>query len=684
MSGEGLWYDLFISYAQSDDESGAISRLAETMRAVYSQRTGRELRIFFDRREIQTADVWEDRIREALRASTLLVAVVSPAYFRSDWCRREWDHFAAEERGLPDDRVSRRIFPVYFDGAPELSATGATIQRWIKAVQTRQRVDLSGFSHGDQQYNERLSHLMDDIVRALHELAKEQTNGIQDTDVEHHDMVTGYVNDSTRFVRLLAAASSVTIVGYTNEGLAAMLQAALSQKRKRVGNANAFWASLRIVFLDDRLLASVNDERVEYPDHSEQLRRRGLAAGFGKRSVEGFLARIPSSRWQLYESRWFPPFAGTLLEMPDGSRVVQLIMRRPQRRTPDHLYLEFDDPSDQYFAAAFEDIVHNSKEVHRVVLVGAPSDEGFQCTGARFRQNVLSDGSGEGGWLPTVLIVTWWNRNGRPEPLLQLRTESNSTRELDRLSHFAGYIYQDSDAPTESGSAERTVEFDLPEELLLKSARSRVQMETGSNPARDLRLVTTRPYLHADKEHLFFFIFELELPGHFQFPQRAQMCHLTVEELLAIRENQALRNAVRLCRPGRPIDAARPNLAALEIAALNLTLHDHADLGDDLLRQVGNQPHEFASTVEKIAALEEQTRRVQRSGGVEVQLKGLSGLQYREFFTMLLPLYSGIGIPNAADQLNLVRGDKTKREAMERLSVLYKDEDVMAYISIEL
>jgi hypothetical protein len=39
------------------------------------------------------------------------------------------------------------------------------------------------------------------------------------------------------------------------------------------------------------------------------------------------------------------------------------------------------------------------------------------------------------------------------------------------------------------------------------------------------------------------------------------------------------------------------------------------------------------------------------SNGREVQIAGLSGLQYREFFTMLLPLYEQFGVPGAAAQL---------------------------------
>jgi hypothetical protein len=63
---------------------------------------------------------------------------------------------------------------------------------------------------------------------------------------------------------------------------------------------------------------------------------------------------------------------------------------------------------------------------------------------------------------------------------------------------------------------------------------------------------------------------------------------------------------------------------------------------------------------------------------------GLSGLQYREFFTMLLPLYDDIGVPGAAELLKAVREDESKRRAMERLSALYQDEDLMSSIPIEI
>jgi hypothetical protein len=286
------------------------------------------------------------------------------------------------------------------------------------------------------------------------------------------------------------------------------------------------------------------------------------------------------------------------------------------------------------------------------------------------------------GWMPLVLVVTWSNRSGHPEPILQLRTEANSSRELERMSHLAGYVYLDPYPAPGTPSVAGTPEFELSRELTEFTAQRRVRMETGSAPPEEVSFVTTREYLHADKEHLFFFIYSLELPGHFQFPQRAHMCHLTVERLLAIRKNQALRNALQLCRPVDMLH--RPEAASLEIVALNLTLHDLPDVGGELLSVTNSPGAAFQNAVRRIEQLERESRQSQRSGGLEVELTGLSGLQYREFFTVLLPLYDKIGVPGAAEQLAAVRDDKEKRHTLDRLATLYHDEAIMTSIPVEL
>jgi hypothetical protein len=678
VSGNSERYDVFLSYARTDDMDGAVSRLSEAMSRVFEQQTGAELRIFFDMQDIQNSQIWKARINGALRASTVLVSVTSPAYFDSEWCRYEWDHFIAREREPQEDRGFYAIFPVCLDGRPDLPDAQPSVQRWIRDCMARQWTDIDGARYDTEQYAARVSRLTEHIVEAVRAHA-EGIGGFADPDIEHHTMVTDYVGDGARFVRLLAEAVNVTIVGLTNEALAATLQDALNRKRAH-SNDRAFWRSLRVVFLGNKLLEAINDERAEYPDRKDALRQRRLAAVWGKRSVSVLLRRTPSSRWALYESSFLPPFAGTLFEMPDGRRIVQLLIRRPQRGTADHLYLEFEDTTDQYFTAAFEDIVHNSVNDNKIVPIGDPRNGSFLCTGSRYRQNVVIDRSGATGWLPLILVITWRSRRGHAEPLLQLRNESNAARELNRLSHLSGYIYQD-DIEPRTGMPEQPTVFDAGHQALPRAARRRVEMEIGDDPPGDLQALASQRYLHSDKEHLFFFVFTLELPGWFQFPRQAEMHHFPVTELLAVRRNQVLRSAVRVCRATL---SRRVRVTAAEIVRLNLTLHGQAKLGDELLAWAGRGGSRSHNTVQKIRRLEKQTRQTMFSNGREVQIAGLSGLQYREFFTMLLPLYEQFGVPGAAELLRGVRHDEPKRRAMDQLSALYQDEDLMSSMPIEL
>ncbi len=68
----------------------------------------------------------------------------------------------------------------------------------------------------------------------------------------------------------------------------------------------------------------------------------------------------------------------------------------------------------------------------------------------------------------------------------------------------------------------------------------------------------------------------------------------------------------------------------------------------------------------------------------EVQLMGLAGWQYREFFSVLLPLYKRIGVYGAAELLRSMEADSRKSAAIVRLHELYQNEDLMDHMPMEL
>lgn len=492
---------------------------------------------------------------------------------------------------------------------------------------------------------------------------------------------TGFAPDHAHFTELLANAVNATIIGITNEHLLPVIQVALDRKRE-LGPPDAFWNSLRIVFLGESLLAAVNDEREEFHDPQEALRQRHLEQTWARRSIGVYLKRTHSTRWTLYDWPYLPVLTGSLFEFQDGSKLVHLLIRPPRRSASDYLLIDINDNVDR-FSAVFEDIVHHSVNDTMVVPVGAPAGQVFQCYEVRLHARVLKDGSGAGGWLPMVIVITSRPRNGKVEALLQLRTVRNAAREENHLSHLGGHILQeDRVRPSGRPLAEVPKVFDLTHETPLSAAKRLVRNATGTDPGAGLRAVTTGSYLYPDKEHLFFFVFALELPESLHIPRQSEMHCSRLSELLAIRLNQVLTSAASLCR--RTDLSQRGFAAAAEVLALNLTLHDRSDLAEMMLGLVDDPTADRGA----VAAIMSDLLGVQTApswmDSQEVRLEGLAGWHFRCFFSQLIPLYAEIGINEAADLAAEIEADERKRAARDRLADLYQDEHVISLLPQDL
>jgi hypothetical protein len=501
-------------------------------------------------------------------------------------------------------------------------------------------------------------------------------DSVPDPEVQRHVATTGYIDNGQHFVTLLAQATNVTIVGFTNETLAKMLKTALEGKRAAMLRPDVCWNSIRIVFLSDELLDAVNDERREHLDPHQALQRRRQAKVHGRRTIGIFLRGLPATaRWEIYDAPCFPPLFGTLFEMPNGQRIVQLLIRRSQRNSLDHLYLELDDTRGHYFSAVFEEIVHSSLDDNKLVPVGVAVEERFRVTSTRYRLNLLADGSQATGWLAVVLIITWRVRNGQAEPLLQLRTPLNSVRELDRFSHPANHVILDD-------SAQPVTEFGLDDEMPIAAARRRIHLEVGDGEPGELKSLGTCRYIHPDKEHILFFIYTCELPESFQLWRPAEIYPVPVKVLLSIRENQTLHKAMSLCQSPPTRQSVRA--AAFEIVSLNLILHGYGQIAERIKLAASQPTHDMDALVGEIGSLEEQTRRIWTGLEEEVQIRGLTGLQYREFFTLLLPFYADVHMPGAAEAIKRINDNELMRSAVARLSELYHDGLLMESIPFEL
>jgi hypothetical protein len=99
--------DVYISYAHLDnqpfgDTKGWVDQFVEILRIRLGQLLGREPEIWFDMR-LQDNQYFADELGSRLSATCLFVAIITPRYVNSEWCRgelREFHRRAAETGGV--------------------------------------------------------------------------------------------------------------------------------------------------------------------------------------------------------------------------------------------------------------------------------------------------------------------------------------------------------------------------------------------------------------------------------------------------------------------------------------------------------------------------------------------------------------------------------------------------------
>jgi hypothetical protein len=148
-------YDLFVSYARANNQTGWITQFLAALKAELPNLTA-----FFDAEEIRHGDDWQIKLRHAVAQSRIFLAFLSPEYLQSEWCRKEW-------RAWLDAEIAKHIFsdgarPIYIVEVP-----GNPADQILQQLQRRQYCDVRPF------FNEGLDALKrEDLRRILADLAK--------------------------------------------------------------------------------------------------------------------------------------------------------------------------------------------------------------------------------------------------------------------------------------------------------------------------------------------------------------------------------------------------------------------------------------------------------------------------------------------------------------------------------
>jgi F-box protein 11 len=130
----------FLSYVRFNDQHDldALSNLVTRLEGEIHTVTGDSFKIFQDRRDIQVGQNWLERINQALDSVTLLVAILTPGFFRSEYCLAEMQHFLEREAKIKRNDL---IIPIYYVDVPGLNGTDRGPNGLFEIIRSRQFFD---------------------------------------------------------------------------------------------------------------------------------------------------------------------------------------------------------------------------------------------------------------------------------------------------------------------------------------------------------------------------------------------------------------------------------------------------------------------------------------------------------------------------------------------------------------
>ena len=158
----GYW-----SYVHADDDAddGRISRLARDVRKEFELRTGEAIELFLDRDALQWGDEWRSKIDSTLATVAFFIPVLTPRYFKSVECRREFEFFGRRATRLG---VTELVLPLLYVPVPSVVEDPPEDELVVmaKAFQYEDWTDLRLTAASSEDYRRGVARLVDRLVLA--------------------------------------------------------------------------------------------------------------------------------------------------------------------------------------------------------------------------------------------------------------------------------------------------------------------------------------------------------------------------------------------------------------------------------------------------------------------------------------------------------------------------------------
>ncbi|MBP2160359.1 MULTISPECIES: toll/interleukin-1 receptor domain-containing protein [Asticcacaulis] len=106
-------HNIFVSYAHNDNkwDDENVHKLIDSLRNALKVISRNKFLFFIDVEQTEWGEIWRKVIEKNLNEATFMVAFMSPSYFGSSECYKEWMQFRSLEKSY---NVSNLILPIYY------------------------------------------------------------------------------------------------------------------------------------------------------------------------------------------------------------------------------------------------------------------------------------------------------------------------------------------------------------------------------------------------------------------------------------------------------------------------------------------------------------------------------------------------------------------------------------------
>lgn len=156
-------YKAFLSYSHVKDLDGSVSDFHKSVEAELNQIIS--CKIFMDKVRLGAGDLWNEKIKKELEASSLLLILLSPSWLESEFCKKEYQYFSELKS---QNEGKRNVIPILWKVTSKEDATDERSLSIFEELSKIQYVDWSDLKYNrDYQKSTELRKAVGDLADAI-------------------------------------------------------------------------------------------------------------------------------------------------------------------------------------------------------------------------------------------------------------------------------------------------------------------------------------------------------------------------------------------------------------------------------------------------------------------------------------------------------------------------------------